>query len=76
MQRTHGVNQILLDLYFSKQENNSYLTSALDGASGQHHTPAARYTPVSTGGWASEQVWKEATGKEPLSLPGIEPLST
>jgi hypothetical protein len=59
----------------------SFMTSALDGVSGQRHAPAALYPqgkgpPVPIGceaGWAPELVWTQARGKFLLPLPRIEP---
>jgi hypothetical protein len=55
---------------WERYSSYSFLTSALDGVSGQCHAPAALYPrewiPVSTGqevGWASELAWTQARGK-------------
>jgi hypothetical protein len=54
------------------------------GVSGQHHAPAALLPPGErtpgthwTGGWVDARAGldTEARGKNPLPLPGIEPLS-
>jgi hypothetical protein len=58
----------------------SFLTSVLDGVSGERHTPAALYpqekTPVThwTGGWVGPRAGldTDARGKILLPLPGIE----
>jgi hypothetical protein len=61
----------------------SFTTSALDGVSGQRHSPAALY-PVEmaigthyTGGWVGPRAGldREGRGKIILPLPGIEPIS-
>jgi hypothetical protein len=60
----------------------SFMTSALDGESGQRHAPATLYpvkgAPVpiwQETGWAPEPVWTQRLQKNPLYLPGIEPKS-
>jgi hypothetical protein len=57
-------------------ELNSYLISALEGVSGQHHAPAP-FTPgknpvpiVQEAGWAPEPVWLVA---ENVASPGFYP---
>jgi hypothetical protein len=57
-------------------ELNSFLTSALEGVCGQHHTPAAFTSGkdplpiVQEAGWALEPVW---IGAENLAPPGLDP---
>jgi hypothetical protein len=61
----------------------SFMTSELDGVSGQRHAPAALYprerNPGThcTGGWVGPRavVDTEFRGKIPSLLPGIEPRS-
>jgi hypothetical protein len=56
----------------------SFLTSALDGVSGQHHAPAALYSRGKDPGYLLDrwlngpQSWS-GHRKKPLPMPGIEP---
>jgi hypothetical protein len=61
----------------------SFLTSELDGVSGQCHSPTALYpreiTPVThwTGGWVGPRAGLDTEARREIlsPLPGIEPLS-
>jgi hypothetical protein len=60
----------------------SFLTSALDGVSGQRHAPAALYPGkgppvriVQEAGWATEPVWTQRLQEKFLASDGIEPRS-
>jgi hypothetical protein len=66
------------------EENSSFsfLTSALDGVSGQRHAEAALYPGkgppvriVQEAGWAPEQVWTQRLQEKFFASAGIEPRS-
>jgi hypothetical protein len=63
----------------------SFLTLALDGVSGQRHTPVTLYLPLEKDSWypfdrglGEPQSWSEHRGqrKNLFPLPGIEPQSS
>jgi hypothetical protein len=67
----------MLSLRREEYSSCSFLTSAVDGVSGQRHSPAAFYlrerTPVPTGmeaGWASEFVWTQRLEENPFVSAG------
>jgi hypothetical protein len=65
----------------SKGNSHLFLTSALDGASGQRHAPAALYLQEWTlgthciGGWVAG-LDTQATGKKSSASAGVQPLSS